>query len=263
MCIFIYYIEFDITSVCNYEADQENFLEVVVLRYSDGYYLEDQDMFNLSGIFRSVTITSLPQPVHIQDYSYKTYIDTCSQSATLDLEIKFAWNFADILNSDTLSYTSLSPSPYSSSILGIQEQNLQSYALYLKTNFILNAKIFDEGYLLQSIPVTRNPVSQGQGHSRSKSVHGNSAADGENDETIEHTFVFSHADAQPVSSVSSYVPVPPINEWTDSIAEHSAALGGRNGILTWDYARGSSVEATMKLSLNVPYVNLWTVCIYI
>lgn len=41
--------EFDVTK---YLKDGENLLAVEVYRYSDGSYLEDQDFWRLSGIFR-------------------------------------------------------------------------------------------------------------------------------------------------------------------------------------------------------------------
>jgi beta-galactosidase len=56
--------EFDIT---NYIKQGENRLAVEVYRWSDGSYLEDQDMWRLSGIFRSVELWVRPE-VHIQDY---------------------------------------------------------------------------------------------------------------------------------------------------------------------------------------------------
>ena len=56
--------EFDITD-CMQEGT--NRLAVEVYRWSDGSYLEDQDMWRLSGIFRPVDIWSRPA-VHITDY---------------------------------------------------------------------------------------------------------------------------------------------------------------------------------------------------
>ena len=58
--------EFDITDYVHFE--HENLLEVIVVKYSDGHYLEDQDMWHLSGIFREVLLYSLPQPLHIGDF---------------------------------------------------------------------------------------------------------------------------------------------------------------------------------------------------
>lgn len=50
--------EFDVTS---YVKPGENRLAVEVYRWSDGSYLEDQDMWRLSGIFRSVDLWIRPQ----------------------------------------------------------------------------------------------------------------------------------------------------------------------------------------------------------
>ena len=56
--------EFDVTS---YLREGRNKLAVEVYRWSDGSYLEDQDMWRLSGIFRSVQLWVRPL-VHIVDY---------------------------------------------------------------------------------------------------------------------------------------------------------------------------------------------------
>jgi beta-galactosidase len=56
--------EFDVTS---YMRAGRNKIAVEVYRWSDGSYLEDQDMWRLSGIFRPVQLWVRPQ-VHITDY---------------------------------------------------------------------------------------------------------------------------------------------------------------------------------------------------
>ncbi len=56
--------EFDVT---NYVREGRNRLAVEVYRWSDGSYLEDQDMWRLSGIFREVQLWVRPL-VHIADY---------------------------------------------------------------------------------------------------------------------------------------------------------------------------------------------------
>ena len=56
--------EFDVTK---YMRKGKNKLAVEVYRWSDGSYLEDQDMWRLSGIFRSVQLWVRPL-VHITDY---------------------------------------------------------------------------------------------------------------------------------------------------------------------------------------------------
>ena len=69
--------EFDITQYLN--KDGENIVAAEVYRYSDGSYLEDQDFWRLSGIYRNVYIYSAPK-VEIRDFEVmadldKEYID--------------------------------------------------------------------------------------------------------------------------------------------------------------------------------------------
>lgn len=60
--------EFDITGYVN---EGQNRLAVEVYRWSDGSYLEDQDMWRFSGIYRSVELWVRPK-IHIKDYSLTT-----------------------------------------------------------------------------------------------------------------------------------------------------------------------------------------------
>ena len=57
--------EFDITEFLTQRRegaeDAENILAVQVFKWCDGSYLEDQDMFRFSGIFRDVTLWSMPK----------------------------------------------------------------------------------------------------------------------------------------------------------------------------------------------------------
>lgn len=76
--------EFDITE---YLHQGENRLAVEVYRWSDGSYLEDQDMWRLSGIFRSVQLWVRP-PVHIADYKVKAVPDADYSQARVTADIK-------------------------------------------------------------------------------------------------------------------------------------------------------------------------------
>lgn len=58
--------EFNITP---YIRTGENVLAVEVYRWTDGSYLEDQDMFRLSGIHRDVYLYATPR-LHVRDYHY-------------------------------------------------------------------------------------------------------------------------------------------------------------------------------------------------
>jgi beta-galactosidase/beta-glucuronidase len=65
----------------------ENLLAVRVYRWSDGSYLEDQDFWRLSGIYRDVVLWAAP-PVHLSDYRIRTELDPAYQDATLRLRAR-------------------------------------------------------------------------------------------------------------------------------------------------------------------------------
>ncbi|MCW8332293.1 beta-galactosidase [Vibrio paucivorans] len=73
---------FDLTP---YLAEGTNHLTVMVMRWSDGSYLEDQDMWWLSGIFRDVTLTT-KSTIHIRDVEIQTELDACYRDAILHVE---------------------------------------------------------------------------------------------------------------------------------------------------------------------------------
>ena len=75
--------EFDITDYLN--APGANLLCVEVSRWCDGSYLEDQDMFRFSGIFRDVTLWSMPKD-GIWDFHVKTSLSSDYKAATLVVE---------------------------------------------------------------------------------------------------------------------------------------------------------------------------------
>ena len=73
--------EFDVTK---YVKPGKNIVAAEVYRYTSGSYLEDQDMWRLSGIFRNVTIWSAPQQ-HIRDFFIKTDLDDMYRNATVEI----------------------------------------------------------------------------------------------------------------------------------------------------------------------------------
>ncbi|WP_216848933.1 glycoside hydrolase family 2 protein [Pedobacter sp. L105] len=76
--------EFDLTK---YLKPGKNTLAVEVYRFTTGSYLEDQDMWRLSGIFRNVTLWSSPQQ-HIRDYFVKTNLNKQFQNADVVVSTK-------------------------------------------------------------------------------------------------------------------------------------------------------------------------------
>ena len=75
--------EFDITDLLQ---DGENSIAVLVMKWCDGSYLEDQDKFRMSGIFRDVYILKRPKQA-ISDYHIKTRIE--DMLAKVEIEMKF------------------------------------------------------------------------------------------------------------------------------------------------------------------------------
>lgn len=65
----------------------DNLLAVEVFRWCDASYLEDQDFWRLSGIFRDVTLWSTP-PVQVRDFQVRTKFDAAYRDAELSLEIE-------------------------------------------------------------------------------------------------------------------------------------------------------------------------------
>ena len=84
--------EFNVTKFLRY--DEENVVAAKVYRYSDGTYLEDQDMWWLCGIYREVYLFA-ESPVSIRDFYFRTKFDNFYKNATvlLDIEIKNYWAF--------------------------------------------------------------------------------------------------------------------------------------------------------------------------
>jgi len=62
-----------------------NLLAVEVYRYSDGSYLECQDFWRLSGIFRDVVLWSAPE-LHIRDFEIRTELDGEYRNAVLEID---------------------------------------------------------------------------------------------------------------------------------------------------------------------------------
>lgn len=84
--------EFDIT---DFVKDGVNRLDVLVLKWCAGTYLEDQDKFRFTGIFRDVYLLSRPEN-HIKDYRIRTTLDSVTftpigadATVTFDGQVRF------------------------------------------------------------------------------------------------------------------------------------------------------------------------------
>lgn len=76
--------EFDLSPFVRVGTNQ---VTAIVIRWSDGSYLEDQDMWWLSGLFRDVTLRIKPE-FSIADYRVQTELDACYRDAVLHIETR-------------------------------------------------------------------------------------------------------------------------------------------------------------------------------
>lgn len=86
--------EFNITP---FIKEGENLLAAEVIRWSDGSYLEDQDFWRMSGIYRDVFLYATPK-IHIRDFAVITDLDTQYKDAELKINLNLEnWSdtFAD------------------------------------------------------------------------------------------------------------------------------------------------------------------------
>ncbi len=80
--------EFDVSGVVRAGANR---LAVLVLKWCDGSYLEDQDKFRMSGIFRDVYLLNRPES-HIRDFAVRTPVEDGYTRARI--EATLAWDGA-------------------------------------------------------------------------------------------------------------------------------------------------------------------------
>lgn len=75
--------EFDLTG---YVQTGENLLTAMVIRWSDGSYLEDQDHWWMAGIYRDVYLYAAPR-VHIRDFFARPELDDALQDGNLQVHV--------------------------------------------------------------------------------------------------------------------------------------------------------------------------------
>ena len=83
------------------KRDVSNVLCVQVLRWCDGSYLEDQDMFRMSGLFRDVSLFAVPSD-GVKDFRVETDLDADFGTATVRVEVE---TYGDVSISEPLPWT--------------------------------------------------------------------------------------------------------------------------------------------------------------
>lgn len=80
-------------NISKYLRPGKNTIAVVVYKYSDGYYLEDQDYWRLSGIFGDIWLFAAPK-AHISDWVVTTDLDETFKDSKLSLSFNVR-NYSD------------------------------------------------------------------------------------------------------------------------------------------------------------------------
>ncbi len=93
--------EYDIT---RYLKPGKNTIALNVYKYSDGYYLEDQDYWRLAGIFDDIWLFAAPK-THIFDWYASTDLDNTYTDARLDLTVDIENSSKTTVNNFTVKAT--------------------------------------------------------------------------------------------------------------------------------------------------------------
>lgn len=141
--------EFDITELVK---DGENIIDVLVLKWCISTYLECQDKFRFSGIFRNVYLLTRPEN-HITDYKIETFISgkdgrlTFINESDIDIDITFegetinacANKSAEITVPDVKLWTAENPNLYTLELLANNEKIIEKVGF---REVLIDGKVF-------------------------------------------------------------------------------------------------------------------------
>ncbi|HUX57004.1 MAG TPA: glycoside hydrolase family 2 TIM barrel-domain containing protein, partial [Bacteroidales bacterium] len=91
-------------NITKYLKPGKNTIAVNVYKYSDGYYLEDQDYWRLAGIFDDVWLFATPE-THVFDWNATTDLDENYADARLDLSVDVKNYSEAVVNDFTVKAT--------------------------------------------------------------------------------------------------------------------------------------------------------------
>ncbi|MFV9511249.1 glycoside hydrolase family 2 TIM barrel-domain containing protein [Tepidibacillus sp. LV47] len=131
--------EFDLTP---YLVDGENKLAVEVYRWSDASWLEDQDFWRLSGIFRDVYLYSTPK-VHIYDFTVITDLDEEYKDANLIIKAKIK------------NYFKENPGTYTVEGMLYDKDKKAIFDEPIKVDFLINENHF---FNIETLKHVKNPL---------------------------------------------------------------------------------------------------------
>jgi len=124
-------------NVSKYAKVGNNIVAVEVYRWTDGSYIEDQDMFRLSGIHRDVYLVATPK-VHVRDFNLQSVFSGNDYSSSIFKVDAIVQNFGtNLSNSNKIEVELLDPSGKTVTVLCQGITNLTSnkkQLLQLQTN---------------------------------------------------------------------------------------------------------------------------------
>jgi beta-galactosidase len=127
--------EFNITQ---YVKPGENILATEVYRWTDASYIEDQDMFRLSGIHRDVYLVATPK-VHVRDYFLQSEFNGDDFNSALFKVNASVCNYENkVAGNYTVEFTLLDPSGKTIATLSQPANNLKAAA---EQTFPLQTKV--------------------------------------------------------------------------------------------------------------------------
>ena len=147
--------EFDLTP---YIQDEDNILAVEVFKHSTASWIEDQDMFRFSGIFRSVNLLAQPL-VHVEDLNIRPVVTDNYQDGIFNVDLQLHGEKTGNVNVrviDNDGNTLVNETQPVASTVKVQEQFLENVHLWDNHDPYLYQLLIeirdDEGNLIELVP---------------------------------------------------------------------------------------------------------------
>lgn len=155
--------EFDVT---DYVKEGVNSFDVLVLKWGAGTYLDDQDKWRFTGIFRDVYLLSRPQG-HVRDYVVKTAMDgTVSFTAYgASVSVTFVGETKSAADGETIFFKVKNPKLWSAETPYLYPMTIESAGEIIYENVgIRTTEVKDRKYLLNGKPVKFKGVNRHDFH---------------------------------------------------------------------------------------------------
>lgn len=147
--------EFDLTP---YVKDQGNLLAVEVFKHSTASFIEDQDMFRFSGIFRNVELLAQPK-MHLVDMNLRPTVHDNFKDATFNLKLKLTGDVKGTVHVTALDHDGQAivdetkPAADLVDLSGIELKNVHLWDNHDPYLYQLAISLLDEnGQLVEYIP---------------------------------------------------------------------------------------------------------------